>query len=414
VEIVFVLLGNGGKQGERDVLADDGSRLEQLLVISRQTVDARRKDCLDGRRDLDPVHWLRERVCATLPPQDTGLDQRSHALFDEERIAPRLVGEKTLEGLERGITSKQCDQQLFRAVHWQRIDSEERVVTLAGPRVLVLGPVRQDEKQSHRRHAADDGVQERLGLRVDPVQILEDYEDRLDLALAAQESLHRIERPLPALRRIETLPVRIVGGGVQEHEERRHGSLQRGIERGELAHNSVPDLGVRISILDPEVASEQARDREIARALAVGHRAGFEHETPGDVLRTGELEHETRLADPSLANDRHHLPVPTRGRPKTGLQSRELILPAHESRGGAPERQAVALPSGETVDALAAVRLALGRCELETPLEKRLGRGADERRGGLALASQPFDGEPVSALVLGTDFDPRPDSPDQE
>ena len=70
----------------------------------------------------------------------------------------------------------------------------------------VLGAVVDEEKQPRGRHALDEAVQERLGLAVDPVEVLEEDEQGLDLALANQQALDRIERLLSALGRIESIP----------------------------------------------------------------------------------------------------------------------------------------------------------------------------------------------------------------
>ena len=56
--------------------------------------------------------------------------------------------------------------------------------------------------------ALDEAVQESLGLGVDPVQILEDEEERLRLRLAQEQSLDGIQRPLSALGWIEGLTTR--------------------------------------------------------------------------------------------------------------------------------------------------------------------------------------------------------------
>ena len=61
-----------------------------------------------------------------------------------------------------------------------------------------------EREQARRRQALDQAVQERLGLGIDPVEILEDDEERLDLALAEQQALDAVERPLAARRGIES------------------------------------------------------------------------------------------------------------------------------------------------------------------------------------------------------------------
>jgi hypothetical protein len=79
--------------------------------------------------------------------------------------------------------------------------------------VLVLRPVVHQEQQPGRGHALHQAVEQRLGLGVDPVEILEDHEHWLDLA--QQQALDAIECALPAVGRMEGLPLRLLDGHVE-------------------------------------------------------------------------------------------------------------------------------------------------------------------------------------------------------
>jgi hypothetical protein len=85
--------------------------------------------------------------------------------------------------------------------------------------VLVLRPVVDEQEEPGRGQALDQAVEERLGLGIDPVQVLEDHEDGLRLALAEQEVLDRVEGALAALRGIERLPVGLIDGHVEEGQQ---------------------------------------------------------------------------------------------------------------------------------------------------------------------------------------------------
>jgi hypothetical protein len=85
--------------------------------------------------------------------------------------------------------------------------------------VLVLRPVVDQQDQAGGWQALDQAVQQRLGLGVDPVQILQDHERRPNRALAKEQPLDRLQGPLTALGRIERLPPWIVGGHVQQAQQ---------------------------------------------------------------------------------------------------------------------------------------------------------------------------------------------------
>ena len=107
---------------------------------------------------------------------------------------------------QRGVGAQERLQELLGALARQRVDAELRVVGPAPPGVLVLGAVVDEEQEAGGGERVDQAVEPRLGLRVDPVQILEDQQQRLDLALAEQQAPDGVERVLPALARVERRP----------------------------------------------------------------------------------------------------------------------------------------------------------------------------------------------------------------
>ena len=82
-------------------------------------------------------------------------------------------------------------------------------------------------------------VEQRLGLGVDPVQILEHQQQRLHLALAKQQALEGVEGPLAPLRRVERLPRGVVDRDVEQR--------QSGGRSGSSARSSVSSLPVTFS-----------------------------------------------------------------------------------------------------------------------------------------------------------------------
>src|SRR5438445_440826 len=135
------------------------------------------------------------------------LDECPRALLEKERIAAGPGDEDGLERLDGGVGAKQGQEQLVGALGREGVQTELGVVRPAPPAMLVLRPVVDEEKKSCGRQALDQAFQERLGFGVDPVKILEDHEQGLQLALPEQEALEGVEGSLAALRRIEGLPL---------------------------------------------------------------------------------------------------------------------------------------------------------------------------------------------------------------
>src|SRR6267143_6726815 len=99
------------------------------------------------------------------------------------------------------------------------MDAELRVAALAAPLVLVFRPVVDEEQDPRGRETLDQAVEERLGLGVDPLQILEDDAQRLDLTLRQQEAPDRVHRLLSPLKTSQSLPLRILDGHAEERQE---------------------------------------------------------------------------------------------------------------------------------------------------------------------------------------------------
>ena len=144
------------------------------------------------------------------------------------------------EGLEAGVAAEQRLAAAPSALSGgERVEPELAVVGLAAPAVPVLGAVVDEEQEAGRRQALDQAVESGLGLGVDPVEVLEDDEERLDLALPQEQPLERVEGPLPALRRVERLPPASSTG--TSRSARKAGSV------GSSARSSVRSLPVTFS-----------------------------------------------------------------------------------------------------------------------------------------------------------------------
>src|SRR5215831_21021392 len=132
------------------------------------------------------------------------------------------------------------------------------------------------------------------------MQVLEDRQEWLLLALAQAYPLEGVERALAALGWIE-LPKRAVfRQGVQERQQRRDGVLQCRIERQHLPGHLGADGARVIALLHVTVALEHIDDREVRGRLAIRHRGAFEDQPPWRVVRVDELIDQPRLPDAGL------------------------------------------------------------------------------------------------------------------
>ena len=205
--------------------------------------------------------------------------------------------------------------------------------------VLILRPVVHEEQQPGRRQALDQPVEQRLGLGVDPVEVLEDDQQRLHLALPQQEPLHRVQGAPATLRRIERLPLRVVGRHVEQGQERRQTAFQRAVQRQELPRQLLAHRARAVAVLDGEVALEEIDHRQVRRRLAVRDRAGLEDEPAVDAVRVGDSQTRRDLPTPGLADDRHHLAPGRRRRGPAPGELLQLALAPHEAGQAARRRR---------------------------------------------------------------------------
>src|SRR5262249_12121494 len=98
-----------------------------------------------------------------------------------------------------------------------------------------------EEQDTRRRQTLDEDVEERLGLAVDPVQVLEDQEEGLDTRFMQQQLPKRIKRAAPPLSRIERIPRSVIHGQVEQRQQRRQRWLQSAVKREQLARHLLPD-----------------------------------------------------------------------------------------------------------------------------------------------------------------------------
>ena len=171
--------------------------LEETLLRGRQAVDAGRQDGLHGGGDLQALQGLCQARGAALTDQHPGFPQAPDALLQEKRVALGARDQHLSQGLEGrstlrpSVVPQEGLQEFLGARRGQGVEPQLGVGGLVPPVVLVLRAVVNEQEQAGGRQALDQAVEDRLGLGVDPVQVLDDQEQRPHL-------LSRRSRPLMA------------------------------------------------------------------------------------------------------------------------------------------------------------------------------------------------------------------------
>ena len=74
--------------------------------------------------------------------------------------------------------------------------------------MLVLRSVIDQQQKPSGGHALDQAIEQRLGLRVDPVQVFEDQQQRLNLTFSQEKAFDRFKGASAPLRLGRVLPTR--------------------------------------------------------------------------------------------------------------------------------------------------------------------------------------------------------------
>src|SRR5262245_26257346 len=259
----------GLKQDDRHVLSDNSGRLQQALCLGRESIDPPGEQRLHRCWHSDRRDVRRQAVRASFTGEDSGLHQGPHGLFEEERVALGLIDQQTLERRNLGNVTHQSPQELLGALRGQRVDSELTIVSLTSPGVSVFGSV-VDEKQDGRpRQAVHKAVQQRLRLWVDPVKVLQHHNERLDLALAAQQAFDRIKSELAALWRLQVPQAIPLRQGVQKPENGRKQILECFIEGQQMSSGLGANRADVVTLVDSEQSFQKINDGQIRGGSAI-------------------------------------------------------------------------------------------------------------------------------------------------
>ena len=136
--------------------------------------------------------------------------------------------------------------------------------------MLVLGAIIDQQEEPRGRQALDQTVQQCLRLGIDPMQILKDQYERLDLAFTQQHALQGVERALAALRRVKRQKGAVVREGIQQPQQRWNRHLEGRVERQHLPGHLGAGRARVVAVLQVAVPPEEVEHREVGRGLAVG------------------------------------------------------------------------------------------------------------------------------------------------
>jgi len=254
------------------------------------------------------------------------VEQRLGNLLDEERIALRTLSDHPLERRQFDAVPEQSAKHPLRALAPQRVEPELRVMAATAPLMAVLGAVVDQEQDAGVCDRVGEQIKQKLSFRIDPVQVLEDQDQRLVEAFAQQDAFERIMRAPPPNLRVH-LSQWIFGFlDSKQRKDVRQRVFQRMIQFQYLSDDFLAPLPRIILGNDSQVVAQKFDYRQICRGLAMGDRVGLQHQASRLRDRL-ELEEQARLAYPRIADRRDDLTMATAGCSNSACRPTNFVSP---------------------------------------------------------------------------------------
>ena len=209
--------------------------------------------------------------------------------------------------------------------------------------MAILGPVVDHHQNLRGADSVGEQLQQRLGLRVNPVQVLEDDDERLVEALAHDEALDRLARAAASNGSVHLVEARVARRNSEQREQMRQRIFERAVERQHLAGDLFAPRALVVTVGDTKISFEQVDHRQIRRRLAVRERKRLEHQAfalPAHL----EFVEQARLADSRLGHGGDDLPAAAARLIERLVELLELGAAADELRQAARRRHLQARP----------------------------------------------------------------------
>jgi hypothetical protein len=166
--------------------ADHGGRLEDRLLELAGAIDARGEDALHGRGQRHRPGRRDRAVTAFLALETAGLGQRLDELLGEEGVPAGTLDDGLLQRRERRIRPEERVDELVNDAGVERTERHAAMVRTRRPGRAVLRAVVHEEDRPRPGHHVDDAGEERVALRIDPVEVVHVEDDGLGVARSAR------------------------------------------------------------------------------------------------------------------------------------------------------------------------------------------------------------------------------------
>ena len=384
--------------------------LQHRLLALRQAVDARGKDAVHRRRNLESIDRRAEAIRASFPDEAARLDQRVNDLLDEERVAAGALAHQRRQARQGRISAEEVREQLVDRLGTERMQRHLLVRGPLHPLGAVLGAEVQQQHRARPRHDVGDLREERIAPLVDPVGVVEEQHRRLTDAARLYQPAGEVEELALAYGGIHARSRTLRVGDSEEVKGERQERLEVAVEQQHAPGDLLTRQLIPVLVCDPEVVAKYFQDGQQRDHLAVGRTVRL---VDGDAARPAvldELEAQPTLPDAGFGDDTDDPAAPFEGAVERRLQHCQLVGAADEARKpagpGPVEPAAQRADTGELVDGHgSADALQIEGAEvaqLEVPLDqaRRVLREIGAVRGGALLhALRQADGVALGGVV---------------
>ena len=249
--------------------ADDRRRLQQCAIFTRETIDARREEALNRRRQRGRDGVGVEFHAFARGAQFAPFRQKTDDLFGEKRIAFGLVGHLLSQIFRQNLNAQSPFDQASNVSGRKGLHVQFGHDSPASPRRRILGSARVEQQQRQVVALVRYLAQHLLRHAVDPVKILDQQNDRREAATRLDQTQQQIPRSKADQHAIETVQRAFRRLKPQQIEKQPHMLQRTQSERVQARLKLSRHLLLGFADADLEQVAHDLDERHKRRLLAV-------------------------------------------------------------------------------------------------------------------------------------------------
>ncbi len=283
------------QQAKREFTTDHRGVLQQLLGCRRQPIDARHDNAVNGLGD----HQIRAMIADFAGVQSE--------LFEKQRVAVGLGDDLLGQRIGETVLSQHGADDVKAVVPGQRLQLDLGWLRFVDPGRTILRAMRSQQQDAGISDILRQKLEQFLGYRVDPMQVLQYQHQRASSASLDAEPVQDVKAL--GFYRFGVRECRQAGNFLdsQKMQQNRAVLIRIHPDLAQPGMDFNDDGFGRVRLDDPAIAAQNVERERIGNGAAVGQASSLHPGYPAIADPAAEFAHEPRFADARFADDADHL-----------------------------------------------------------------------------------------------------------